>query len=137
MVNRLDGLKQAMAERKQIVTAERVINGNKMVETCKNKQGEVVKVSVFMDRNGDGNFTANEAVSVKYNALGSMCSASTEYRDTDLDGYCDEIAETAHGVETVSKSQPDKIKGNEGNRMDLKYGFKWDNNGPGVVYGKD
>lgn len=135
MVNRLDGFKRdlsdSFAKAKEIVTAERVINGKQMIETCKNEAGQIRKVSIFNDRNGDGKFDASEVVSVKYIETTSRSQQSVEYRDTNDDGYADEVVESDWtGNETVSKVAPDRFYGKKFHRMDFKYGFKWDSDGP-------
>lgn len=144
MGNRLDSIsgrfqeiKKAFAEQRKIVTAERIVNGKQMTETCKNSQGQTLKVSVFIDRNGDGKFDASEATSVKYFDVQSRSRLTTEYRDTDGDGFADEVVKSDWtGNETVTKETPDEIHG-KNHRMDFKYGFKWDSNGPMVVYGQN
>lgn len=133
MAKKLDGFN---FQPPKLVTAERVINGNKMTETCKYDDGRVGKISVFIDKDGDGKFGADEVVSVKYIDT-SMSSNSVEYRDTNGDGFSDEIVKSDWtGNETVMKDAPDNIHG-KNHRMDFKYGFKWDATGPMVVYGLD
>lgn len=111
----------------KIVSRERVRDGNQMTETCKNVLGDTVKVSIFMDKNGDGNFDPSEVVSVKYSTnLGTKGIPKTvEYRDTDGDGFSDEI-ETKQGLfESLEKEAPVNSNGTT-HRMDFRYGFKWD-----------
>ena len=98
-----------------------------MTETAKNAQGETVKVSVFMDKNGDGKYTPDEAVSVTYHDVGSMSCGTTEYRDTDGNGICDEkVTSDWSGNESVEKMDNKSRR----NMMDYKYGFKWDASEP-------
>jgi hypothetical protein len=133
----INGGFSSLSEQRKIVTAERVIDGNKMVETCKNSNGDICKVSVFLDRNGDGKFDATEAVSVKYIDANSYNRDTVEYVDTDNDGFCDEIHNSDwRGNETITKETPDEFQG-KNHRMDFKYGFKWDATGPMYVLGQE
>ena len=124
-------MRQNLQKQKQITNCDRVIQGNKMTETAKNEFGDIVKVSVFLDKNGDGKYERGEVISVRYNNVGSRNQDWVEYRDTNGDGYCDEKATGDWmGGEQVVKEKPDPHHGKDGQRMDLKYGFKWDANGP-------
>lgn len=129
--NNLNLIQESIQRAKQITTCDRVVQGNQMIETCKNADGQAVKVSVFLDKNGDGKYDKGEIVSVRYNNVASRNGDWTEYRDVNHDGYCDEIVTGDWmGGEQVEKAQPDQFHGNEGHKMDLKYGFKWDSNSP-------
>ncbi len=54
------------------------------------KDGAVLKISIFMDRNKDGKYTKDEVVSVKYSD-GAMTPTTQEYLDEDGDGCYDKI----------------------------------------------
>ncbi len=130
----LNEMQAAFQRAKTITTCDRVVKGNQMTETCKNADGQAVKISVFLDRSGDGKFDSSEVISVRYNNVASRNGDWVEYRDKDNNGYCDEIATGDWmGGEHVEKAQPDQFHGNDGNRMDLKYGFKWDSNSPAYL----
>lgn len=120
----------------KIVSANRVVDGNQMTETCKNAAGLDIKVSIFRDKNGDGKYTSDEVVSVKYltNAGLREPSKHVEYRDTDGDGLCDEVVTDQFLGEHVEKETPDNVHG-QSQRMDYKYGFKWDSNE--IIYYED
>lgn len=119
----------------KIESCERVVNGNQMIETCKNGLGNTVKVSIFIDRNGNGKFEAGEATSVKYYTnLGTKGLPKTvEYRDIDGDGISDEIETKQGPFSTIEKESSETANG-QNHKMDFKYGFKWDAGEPG--YGK-
>lgn len=110
--------------------AERVKQGNgQMVETVRNAAGDVMKVSVFMDRNGDGRYGADEAVSVKYFDINSRSKDTREYRDLDGDGMADEVVKSNWlGNETVEKlgKSEDYPNGHDNDLMSKLYGGYWD-----------
>ena len=70
---------------------ERVIRNGKMYETQK-LDGKIVRTSVFVDLNNDGEFTNNEITQVQqyyYREDGTLKSRIT-YKDNDHDGYSDD-----------------------------------------------
>lgn len=88
----------------EVSKIETVFENGKKIETAYNSMGKAVKTSVFADKNGDGKFEHSEAVSVKfYDVLSKSCN-TTEYKDTDNDGYYDEIIESDWtGNESIHK----------------------------------
>ncbi|MBO6087478.1 hypothetical protein J6P92_03925 [bacterium] len=125
--NQLDQMRDDFANRRKITKADRIRTGeNQMTETAKNANGEIIKVSVFLDKNKDGKYTPNEVVSVTYNDVGSMSCGTTEYRDTDNDGYCDAIVTS----DWTGNESVEKVPKRQQTKMDLKYGFKWDASEP-------
>ena len=88
----------------EVSKVETTIENGKKVENAYNSMGKVVRVSVFADRNSDGNFDKSEAISIKfYHPISRSCNTK-EYRDTDNDGYYDEIVESNWtGDETIHK----------------------------------
>ena len=120
-----------------ISSVEREYKDGKMIETAKNASGQILKVSIFTDRNKDGKFDASEAVSVKYFSPNSRSKETVEYRDNDGDGYADEIIESNWtGNQSVRKPEQNAFHGNENNRMDLKYGAQF-SNAPWFLKGSD
>lgn len=115
---------------------ERVKQGNgQMVETVRNAAGEVMKVSVFMDRNGDGKYEASEATSVRYYNVGSRSQDYKEFRDLDGDGMADELVESDWtGNETIQKMS--KYPDGRNSLMSNLYGGSWDGS-PILSYGQD
>ncbi len=88
----------------KVSKVETVIENGKKVETAYNSMGQVIRTSVFADRNSDGNFDNSEAISIKFYHPTSKSSNTKEYRDTDNDGYYDEIVESDWtGNETIHK----------------------------------
>lgn len=88
----------------KVAKIETVFENGKKVETAYNDMGKVVKTSVFVDKNGDGNFDNSEAVSIKFCDVLSKSCNTTEYKDNDNDGYYDEIIEGDWtGNETIHK----------------------------------
>lgn len=88
----------------KVSKVETVVENGKKVETAYNSSGNVVRTSVFVDRNGDGNFERSEAISVKFYNVMSRSSNTKEYKDTDNDGYYNEIIESDwSGNETIRK----------------------------------
>lgn len=117
---------------------ERVKKGNgEMVETVRNAAGEVMKVSVFMDRNGDGKYEASEATSVRYYNVGSRSQDYKEFRDLDGDGMADELVESDWtGNETIKKmgKNPQYPDGQDNDLMSMLYGGSWDSLPMGVMH---
>ena len=113
----------------KIVKTDKIVGGNQMIETGRNAKGEVVKQSIFVDKNGDGKFTEDELVSVKYNDITQAGTASVEYKDTDGDGYADkELRSDWFG----HKSEKELSEGRD-DRMALKYGFRSEAGAPLVT----
>ncbi len=109
----------------KVSKVETVVENGKKVETAYNSNGNVVRTSVFVDRNGDGNFERSEAISVKFYNVMSRASNTKEYKDTDNDGYYNEIIESDwSGNETIHKLN-NKIKA-EHLKMSNVYGSEND-----------
>ncbi len=88
----------------KVAKVETVEENGKKTETAYNKSGQVLRTSVFVDRNGDGQYDKSEAVSIKFNHVDSRSSNTREYRDLNNDGSYDEIIESDwSGMETVRK----------------------------------
>ena len=105
---------------------------NSMREVGLNSDNKELKISIFNDRNGDGKFDSKEVTSVKYLDPYSKSSNSVEYRDIDGDGFCDDVITADWMGETVTKVS-DKEKFTLNNRMDYKYGLRWDQEGPATT----
>ena len=80
-------------------TNERTPDG-KFIEYGHRKNGEILKTSIFIDRNKDGKYTKDEVVSVKYSS-GGMSSDTCEYIDEDNDGCYDKIIISNPWEETI------------------------------------
>lgn len=112
----------------EVSKIETVFENGKKIETAYNSMGKAIKTSVFADKNGDGKFEHSEAVSVKfYDVLSRSCN-TTEYKDTDNDGYYDEIIEgdwtgneTIHKLNNKFKSEHLKMSNVYGSENDAYY----------------
>ena len=102
-------------------SAERVENGkNQMVETVRDAKGNVLKKSIFTDRDGDGRYDQNEVISVKYFDITSNSITSQEYLDNNGDGLVDEFIESdGMGNEVIQKI-------NKRGGMSKIYGSTWE-----------
>ncbi len=79
-------------------------NNGKKTETLYNADGQVLKRTIFVDRNKDGKYDMSEAVSVKFYDVNSKSANTREYRDLDNDGNYDEIVESDWtGFETIKR----------------------------------
>lgn len=99
-------------------------NGQK-VETLYNSDGQVLKRTIFVDKNKDGKYDMSEAVSIKFYDVNSKSANTREYKDLNNDGNYDEVVESDWtGFETIKRHN-----GN-GNPNDYKmcdvYGSKSD-----------
>ena len=112
----------------EVSKIETVFENGKKIETAYNSMGKAVKTSVFADKNGDGKFEHSEAVSVKFYDVISRSCNTTEYKDTDNDGYYDEIiesdwmgSETIHKLNNKFKSEHLKMSNVYGSENDAYY----------------
>lgn len=117
-----------------IVKVENTWEGNKRTTVGRDKDGNVVKESIFIDRNNDGKFDDNEIQSVRYyDYPGSKCGDYTEYRDLDGDGTCDEKEVYCIDAKFTEEVKPD-IHGKPS--MINMYGYTDNADGPMPLKGQ-
>lgn len=109
-------------------------NNGKRTETLYNEDGQVIKRTLFEDRNKDGKYDMSEAVSIKFYDVNSKSANTREYRDLDNDGHYDEVIESDWtGFETVKRHNGAGDLNNY--KMSNAYGSK--NNTIGEWFKKD
>ncbi len=116
-------LQNTMSNDYSVAKTETVEENGKKIETAYNKHGQVLRTSVFVDRNKDGKYDLSEAVSIKFTNVDSKSQNTKEYRDIDNDGSYDEIIESDWtGMETIRKLNG-KVNP-ESTKMSDAYGVK-------------
>lgn len=117
--------KPSITDAYKVAKTEVVEENGKKTETAYNKNGQVLKTSIFVDQNGDGRYEQSEAVSIKFYDVSSKSSNTREYRDTNNDGSYDEIVENDWtGKETVQRFNG--VVDSKSHKMSDVYGSKKD-----------
>lgn len=109
----------------KITKIETVEENGQKIETAYNKNGKILKQSIFVDRNKDGKYELSEAVSIKFNHVDSRSAQTKEYKDLDNDGNYDQIVESDWtGRENILNLNDDINSGSR--KMSDAYGSKND-----------
>ena len=69
--------KPSITDAYKVAKTEVVEENGKKTETAYNKNGQVLKTSIFVDQNGDGRYEQSEAVSIKFYDVSSKSSRKT------------------------------------------------------------
>lgn len=95
---------------------------DKMIELKKYENYN--QTTIFVDRNHDGKFDKNEAISIRFQSL----DGTREYKDTNGDSFCDKVIitdtlgnQTEQNIEVDKKSYPNN---EDNNLMSWKYDNK-------------
>lgn len=111
----------SITEDYKVARVTTVEENGKKTEIAYNRSGQVLRTSIFVDRNRDGQYDKSEAVSIKFNHVDSRACNTREYRDLDNDGRYDEIIESDWtGDERVQKFTT--LDGSDNRKMSDAYG---------------